>query len=156
VRHLSGDFICVFESGGNVVFAVGDIEGKGLSAGMWFTHVVGMLQLHIATMRSPAEALTAINRELLQTRPEVPLTSLFLARVALNGGKITYGNAGHPRALLFGSHSPAENLQAGGPLLGALVGASFVDGHASLQQGDTLLGYSDGVTECRNENGIEF
>jgi serine phosphatase RsbU (regulator of sigma subunit) len=156
VGHLSGDFICVFELDGNVVFAIGDIGGKGLSAGMWFTYVMGMVRLHVATLGSPAQALAAINRDLLQTGLEAPLTSLVLARVALSTGEITYCNAGHPPALLFGSHRPAENLQEGGPLLGALAGASFVDGHTTLRPGDTLLAYSDGIVECRNENGVEF
>lgn len=156
VGHLSGDFLCVFESDGNVVFAIGDICGKGLSAGMWFTYVVGMVRLHMAALGSPAEALAAMNHDLLQTGLAAPLTSLVLARVALSTGEITYCNAGHPPALLFASHGPAENLQEGGPLLGALAGASFVDGHTTLRPGDTLLAYSDGIVECRNENGVEF
>ena len=156
VSHLSGDFISVFGLDGHLLFAIGDICGKGLSAGMWFTHVVGMVRLHIATLGSPADTLAAINRDLLQTGLEAPLTSLFLARVALSTGEITYCNAGHPPALLFGNHRAAENLQEGGPLLGALAAASFVDGHTTLRPGDTLLAYSDGIVECRNENGVEF
>jgi len=156
VSHLSGDFLCVLEFDGNVVLAIGDIGGKGLSAGMWFTHIVGMVRLHIARLGSPAAALAAINRDLLQTRLEIPLTSLFLARVALSTAEITYCNAGHPPALLFGRHRPTENLQEGGPLLGALAGASFVDGHTTLRPGDTLLAYSDGIVECRNEKDVEF
>jgi len=156
VRHLSGDFISVFEFDGGLVFAIGDIAGKGLPAGMWFTHVVGMVQMQIAALGSPAAALAAINRDLLQARLEPPLTSLFLARVALNTGEITYCNAGHPPALLFRHDGHAENLKEGGPLLGALAGAFFVNGQTTLRRGDTLLGYSDGIAECRNENGAEF
>ncbi len=156
VRHLSGDFISVLELGTDLVFAIGDIAGKGLSAGMWFTHVVGMVRLQIAALGSPAAALAAINRDLLQTRLELPLTSLLLARLTLNTGEITYCNAGHPPALLFRDDGHVENLQEGGPLLGALVGACFANGRTTLRPGDTLLGYSDGIAECRNENGAEF
>jgi len=156
VRHLSGDFISVLELGTDLVFAIGDIAGKGLSAGMWFTHVVGMVQLQIAALGSPAAALAAINHDLLQTGLELPLTSLFLGQIALNTGGITYCNAGHPPALLFRNDGHAENLQTGGPLLGVLAEASFVNGQTTLRPGDTLLGYSDGITECRNEKGAEF
>src|SRR5713226_8536427 len=93
VRHLSGDFISVFELSTNLVFAIGDIAGKGLSAGMWFTHVVGMVRLQIEALGDPAAALSAINRNLLLTRLELPLTSLLLARLTLNTGEITYCNA---------------------------------------------------------------
>jgi serine phosphatase RsbU (regulator of sigma subunit) len=156
VRHLSGDFISLFELDGGLVFAIGDIAGKGLPAGMWFTHVMGMVELQISALGSPAAALAAINRDLLQARLELPLTSLFLGRIALNTGEITYCNGGHPPPLLFRNDGHAENLQTGGPLLGALAGASFVNGQTTLWPGDTLLGYSDGITECRNESGAEF
>src|SRR5437870_11838747 len=55
VRHLSGDFISVFELGTDLVFAIGDIAGKGLSAGMWFTHVVGMVRLQIEALGDRSE-----------------------------------------------------------------------------------------------------
>src|SRR5881409_3601290 len=71
VRHLSGDFISVFETAEDVTFALGDIAGKGLAAGMWFTHLVGMLQLRAAEGRDPASALAAINDDLLRTRMEL-------------------------------------------------------------------------------------
>jgi serine phosphatase RsbU (regulator of sigma subunit) len=155
VRHLSGDFISVFELDSDLVFAIGDIAGKGLYAGMWFTHVVGTIQLQLQALGDPAAAISTINRNLLQTRLELPLTTLFLGRLALNTGKLTYCNAGHPPALLF-HDGCVENLQDGGPLLGVLAGACFVNGQITLLPGDTLLGYSDGVVECRNQNGTEF
>src|SRR5207245_9135622 len=78
LRHLSGYFISVFELGTDLVFAIGDIAGKGLSAGMWFTHVVGMVRLQIEALGDPAAALSAINRDLLLTRLELPLTTVLL------------------------------------------------------------------------------
>jgi len=156
VRHLSGDFISVFELGTDLVFAIGDIAGKGLSAGMWFTHVVGMVRLQIEALGDPAAALSAINRDLLQTRLELPLTTLLLGRLNLQTGQVTYCNAGHPPALLFRDDGHVEDLREGGPLLGVLAGACFANGRTTLRPGDTLLGYSDGIAECRNENGAEF
>src|SRR2546421_12311669 len=46
VRHLPGDFFTVEELGGSIMMALGDICGKGLAAGMWTTHVVGMVRAH--------------------------------------------------------------------------------------------------------------
>jgi sigma-B regulation protein RsbU (phosphoserine phosphatase) len=156
VRHLSGDFISVFELGTDLVFAIGDIAGKGLSAGMWFTHVVGMVRLQIEALGDPAAVLSAINRDLLLTRLELPLTTVFLGRLNLQTGEVTYCSAGHPPALVFRNDGHVESLPGGGPVLGVLAGACFVNGRTTLRPGDVLLGYSDGIAERRNKNGTEF
>lgn len=156
VHHLSGDFISVFELGTDLAFAIGDIVGKGLSAGMWFTHVVGMIRLQMETLGDPAAVLFAINRNLLHTRLEMPLTTVLLGRLSPQTGEVTYCSAGHPPALVFRNDGQVESLREGGPVLGVLAGAGFANGRTTLRPGDTLLAYSDGITECRNENGAEF
>jgi len=156
VRHLSGDFITLMQIEGDLVFAIGDIAGKGLMAAMWFTDVIGMIRRQMTTVGDPAAALSAVNRDLLLTGLEVPLATLFLARVNLEKGELTYCNAGHPPALLLRENSEVEELRAGGPVLGALSAASFANGSERLCPGNTLLAYSDGIPECRNESGVEF
>ncbi|MGA3090173.1 MAG: PP2C family protein-serine/threonine phosphatase [Terriglobales bacterium] len=156
VRHLSGDFISVFELGPDLVFAIGDIAGKDLSAGMWFTHVVGMIRLQVESLGDPAAALSAINRNLLLTRLEMPLTTVLVGRLNLHTGEVTYCSAGHPPALVFRNDGRVESLREGGLVLGVQAGACFANGQTTLRPGDTLLGYSDGIVECRNQNGAEF
>lgn len=156
LRHLSGDFISLLRIEGDLVFAIGDIAGKGLMAGMWFTHVLGLIRRQMSALGDPAAALSAVNRELLLTGLEAPLTTLFLGRVNLESGDLTYCNAGHPPALLLRENGEVEELQAGGPVLGAISKASFVNASARLRPGNTLLAYSDGIPECRNESGAEF
>jgi serine phosphatase RsbU (regulator of sigma subunit) len=156
VRHLSGDFVTVSQADNHLAFAIGDVAGKGLTSAMWFTHVIGLIRREMSALNDPADALSAVNRDLLLTGIEVPLTTLFLARVDLESGNLIYCNAGHPAALLIRENSDVEELCAGGPVLGAIAGASFVNGSARLRPGNTLLAYSDGISECRNESGSEF
>jgi sigma-B regulation protein RsbU (phosphoserine phosphatase) len=156
VRHLSGDFISLMQIDGDLVFAIGDIAGKGLTAGMWFTHVVGMLRRQMSAVGDPAAALSIVNRDLLFSGLEVPLTTLFLGRVNLESGNLTYCNAGHPPALLIRENSDVDELRIGGPVLGAISRPSFVNGSARLCPGNTLIAYSDGIPECRDESGDEF
>jgi serine phosphatase RsbU (regulator of sigma subunit) len=156
VCHLSGDFISVFELGPDLVFAIGDIAGKGLSAGMWFTNVVGMIRLQMEALGDPAAALSAINRNLLVTHLEMPLTTVLVGRLNLQTGEVSYCSAGHPPALVFRNDGHVESLREGGPVIGVLAGACFINGQTTLRPGDTLVGYSDGIAECRNENGAEF
>lgn len=156
VRHLSGDFVSLFECAGGLVFAIGDISGKGLPAGMWFTHLLSLLRQTFEVCGDPAATLSVVNRDLLRTRLEVPLTTLFLARLHLNTAEVTYCNAGHPPALLLRANGQVESLQEGGPLLGVVTGAGFDNGQVAFRAGDTLLGYSDGIVECRNPEGVDF
>lgn len=156
VRDLSGDFLSVFEMQGEIVFAVGDIAGKGLYAGMWFSHVVGMMRLEMSVRQDPALTVSAMNRALLQSEMEVPLTSLFLARLNPRSGELVYCNAGHPPALLLRADGRNDFLSEGGPLMGVIEGAEFENSSTVLRPGDSLLAYSDGISECRNPAGVEF
>src|SRR5205823_7875489 len=92
VRHLSGDFISIFDFEDDLVFAIGDIAGKGLSAAMWFSHLVTAIQLQFATCGDPASTLIAINHDLLRTNLEIPLSTLLLVRLDTATGEITYCN----------------------------------------------------------------
>ena len=155
VRHVSGDFISVSDVGDDVLLVLGDISGKGLSAGMWFPYLVATIQRHIQT-KSPDAALTAINRELCSAQLPVPMTTLFLVILNVASGGIRYCNAGHPPALLLRSGAEVETLDKGGPVLGVVPNAVFAGGEALLKPGDSLLAYSDGIVECRNVTGTEF
>ena len=156
VRHLSGDFISLLQLDGDLVFAIGDIAGKGLRAAMWFTQMIGMIRRRMTLLGDPARTLASVNRDLLLTGFEVPLTTVFLARLELESGKLTYCNAGHPPALLVGENSEVQELRTGGPVLGAVMSGAFENGSTRISPGNTLLAYSDGIPECRNESGTEF
>jgi len=155
VRHLSGDFLKVLELGAAIGLAVGDIAGKGLSAGLWLAHLVGLVHSRMNGHALPA-AVAAINRDLCELLSEPPMVALFLARLDPQTGELAYCNAGQPAPLLLRRNGTVETLREGGPMLGALLGAEFASGRVTLARGDTLLAYTDGVTECRNPRGDEF
>src|SRR3954471_12464722 len=64
VRHLPGDFFTVEEKSDGVVMALGDICGKGLAAGMWTTHLVGLVGARVAVTSKPQEIVAGVNRDL--------------------------------------------------------------------------------------------
>jgi sigma-B regulation protein RsbU (phosphoserine phosphatase) len=156
VRHLSGDFLKVIQLGSALGLAVGDIAGKGLSAGIWQAHLLGLIQRSARTHASPARAVAEVNRELCDDEVESPMTALFFARIETQKNELVYCNAGLPAPLLLRSDKSIERLDKGGPMLGAVRNAVFQDGSVSLNPGDMLVAYSDGVTECRNTQDEEF
>src|SRR5580704_5579572 len=155
-RYLSGDFTTFSQDGSRVLAVLGDIAGKGVAAGMWFTHLAGLLQSCGRPDFDPARMASEINRHLCYLQPVAPFVTGFLAQIDCDLDTITYCNAGHFPPILLRADGRTELLEKGGPLLGAVVGASFESGHAILDSGDTLLAYSDGVLECRNAAGEEF
>jgi serine phosphatase RsbU (regulator of sigma subunit) len=156
VRHLPGDFFTVEDKHDGVILALGDICGKGLAAGMWTTHMVGLVGARVATTSRPEAIVAGVNRVVCLTKPNVPLASLFLAKLDTVTGLVKYCSAGHPPALLLRANGDLELLSEGGLLLGVVAAAPYVSGCFQLEAGDVLMIYSDGITESLNSAGEEF
>src|SRR6266853_3577222 len=156
VRHLSGDFFKVLELDSALGIVVGDIAGKGLSAGIWLPHLVSLIHRCARAHRDPAHAIAEANRELCSGYGEPPLVALFFARIDLEDGEIVYCNAGLPSPLIFGRDNEVTRLDEGGPMLGAMPNGTFHTGIVTLCPGHTLIACSDGVTECQNSRDQEF
>src|SRR5262249_45412678 len=101
VRHLSGDFFKVIQLGAVLGLALGDIAGKGLSAGIWQAHVMDLLQRCSRAYFHPTEVVGAVNRELCLNQSEPPITALFFARLDPERNELVYCNAGLPAPLLL-------------------------------------------------------
>lgn len=156
VRHVPGDFFTVQETSNGVVLALGDICGKGLAAGMWTPHLVGLVGTHTAANPEPAAIVSRLNEDLCRMSSTAPLTSLLVGRLDPASGALDYCNAGHPPGLLLRANGQMELLSEGGLLLGVLPEASFDQGRVQLRAGDVLLVCSDGILESVNEADQEF
>jgi serine phosphatase RsbU (regulator of sigma subunit) len=156
VRHLSGDFLKVMKLDSVLGIIVGDIAGKGLSAGIWQAHLMDLIQRSARTNLPAADVVAAVNRELCRDQNEPPIAALFFARLDPKRGELEYCSAGLPPPVLLRRDKSVERLEEGGPMLGALQGATYGSGRVYLNPGDLLLAYSDGLTECRNSLDEEF
>jgi sigma-B regulation protein RsbU (phosphoserine phosphatase) len=156
VRHLSGDFFKVTQLDSGLGITVGDIAGKGLSAGIWQAHLMDLIQRSARTGLPPAEVVAAVNRELCRDQNEPPIAAVFFARLDPESGELDYCSAGLPPPLLLRRDKSVEKLEKGGPMLGALKESNYEAGTVCLNPGDLLLAYSDGLTECRNSRDEEF
>jgi serine phosphatase RsbU (regulator of sigma subunit) len=156
VRHLSGDFFKVMELDSALGLTVGDIAGKGLTAGIWQAHLMSLIRRCARRHSDPAAAVAEVNAELCQDQDEPPIAALFFARLEPQTNEVAYCNAGLPAPLLLRHNKTVEQLEKGGPMLGALQNAAYESGRVRLNPGDMLLAYSDGVTECRNSQDEEF
>jgi serine phosphatase RsbU (regulator of sigma subunit) len=156
VRHLPGDFFTAEETNEGMVLALGDIGGKGLAAGMWVSHLAGLVRTHTAKDSSPEAIVSGVNRDFARMWPAAPLSSLFVGRLNAHFGTLDYCSAGHPPALLLRQNGNLETLSDGGPVLGVVPEARFDCGSVQLHTGDALLVCSDGILESFNDAEQEF
>lgn len=156
VRHLPGDFFTVEETKEGMVLALGDIGGKGLAAGMWVSHLAGLVRTHTAANSSPEAIVAGVNRDFARMSPAAPLSSLFVARLNASLSTLDYCSAGHPPALLLRSGGKLETLSDGGPVLGVVPEAWFDCSSVQLHEGDAVLVCSDGILESFNDSEQEF
>lgn len=156
VRHLPGDFFSVEETPDGLVLALGDIGGKGLAAGMWVTHLIGLIRTHTAANSDPEAIVAGVNRDIARLSGVEPLSTMFVARLDSRSGILDYCSAGHPPALHLRANGQLELLSDGGPVLGAVASAQFDRGSVMMDRGDLLLVCSDGILESFNEAEQEF
>lgn len=164
-RAIGGDFFEVFElHSGDLAIALGDVEGKGTPAALVAAMLHGMFVADAERGLDPAETLGRMNRRLADRRPgERDLAArgrgsrfaTFVCGVLSPDGRFVYASAGHEAPALV-TDSGVVRLTAGGPVLGAFAHAAYACGEARLGRGESLLFFSDGVTEAGNREDHEF
>jgi phosphoserine phosphatase RsbU/P len=149
VSPAGGDFYDVIELGpSRIGFAEVDVSGHGVAAAMVGAMFKMAFQSFAGTTDSPAELLKVINDQMFGILPDSDFLTVFYGVINLETRELVYTNAGHPRPFLFRpSEGSFEELEIGGPLVGALSGMDYEDGRVQLEKGDRILVFTDGVTE---------
>lgn len=154
-RSVGGDYYDFGHRGDDVLLALGDVSGKGTGAALLMTVLRAAVRAHW-TDDSVSGAVREINRTVNENVPSGKFVTFFLGRLDPSGGGITYVNAGHNPPLLIRADGSLETLTQGGMVLGMFDSVDYDEGTAELAPGDTLLIFSDGVTESWSEEGEEY
>jgi sigma-B regulation protein RsbU (phosphoserine phosphatase) len=157
-RTVGGDFYDVFALNRHLVaFAIGDVSGKGLPAALFMVRAVTLLRMAVHRHRDPARILPELNRQLCQGNEEFMFVTLAIVLLDTDTGVATYLNAGHNPVLVASRTGPfAEWNPPAGTLLGVNEGSVFVPAVRTLAPGDTILLYTDGITEAENATAGMF
>jgi sigma-B regulation protein RsbU (phosphoserine phosphatase) len=154
-RSVGGDVILVTElQSSGVAIAVGDVAGKGPAAALMASFLLGVMDAMVATHTVPREVVRAINAAMLSRQMESRFATMFYATLHADGA-LQYCNAGHNPPLIV-SDGGIQRLETGGMVLGLFEHAPYEDAVIQLAPGDTVIAFSDGVTEARNNVGEEF
>jgi serine phosphatase RsbU (regulator of sigma subunit) len=168
--EISSVFVPAFEVGGDYYdffkisdsklgFVIADVSGKGISAAFIMAEVKGIFESLSKTIESPREILINANEILKSTLDSKTFVSAAYGLIDLDEGKMSFARAGHCPAL-FLKNDVAQYLRPSGIGLGLSNDKKFEDTldeiKIDLDDNDTIVLYTDGITEAKNENLNDF
>ncbi len=150
-REVGGDFYDVFTlKDGRLGLAIGDVTGKGIPAALVMTAARTMLRTAAQDVTSPGEALARVNNVLGDDIPPGTFVTCFYAVLEPTSGRLCYANAGQELPLLRRRTGDVTEVHATGMPLGLLPDVRYDEDAMTLEAGDNVLLYSDGLTEAHN------
>ncbi|KPP86447.1 MAG: Serine phosphatase RsbU, regulator of sigma subunit [Rhodobacteraceae bacterium HLUCCO07] len=167
--HVGGDLVGFFPVNETRIglFSI-DVSGHGISSALMTARLAGYLsstapEQNIAIRAiagggqdsiSPARVVENLNRLVLDEMDTEHYFTLLLADVDLASGHVRMAQAGHPHPLVQRADGTIEQDGPGGLPVGLFPGASYEEFSVTLQPGDRLMIFSDGITECPDPDGV--
>ncbi|MGE3309332.1 MAG: PP2C family protein-serine/threonine phosphatase [Limisphaerales bacterium] len=151
-REVGGDLYGVCAAGPDrLVVFLGDVSGKGIPASMFMVRAISLARLLARDIPEPERILARLNDELASDNPSGMFVTFLCAVLEPESGRLTLANAGHCRPVLLPNGAPPRwALKNLGTALGFEPGLEFERVELDLQEGDTVILYSDGVSEAFN------
>jgi sigma-B regulation protein RsbU (phosphoserine phosphatase) len=149
-RAVGGDFYdFFFVDPDNLFFTICDVSGKGVPAALYMAVTRSLVGAAARDGMEPDRLLNRVNRELCSGNDTYMFSTAFCGILSLSTGRLAYANAGHESPLLIRDRKDVRFLgPPGGPVLGLFEDETFALENLSLEPGDTLFVYTDGVTEA--------
>lgn len=155
--EIGGDYYDFIQrDDGRLVIALGDVSGKGTAAALLMSSLHAAIHAQTGSHDSIVDTISAVNKYLAENIPPNRFVTLFYAELDPESGAVSFLNAGHNPPLIVHAAGTVEQLASGGLPLGIKADADYREGRTTLQLGDVLVIYSDGVTEAASPNGEEF
>ena len=171
-REVAGDFYDVFEiDPGKLGLLVGDVTDKGVGAAMYMALYRSLLRatmlsdtfgedMEAADCSAPVEcllhAVRLVNRYICKYHDSAMLATLFYGILDTESGELCYVNAGHDQPYLLRGNAIHETIKRTGPMVGAIEDAVYMVDALTLEHGDSLVLYSDGIPDAQNVDGEMF
>jgi len=157
-REVGGDFYDFFFVDDNrLVFVVGDVSGKGVPAALFMTVSRTLIKNAAAHHPDPVEALVEVNNQILPENEMCMFVTVFYGLYELDKARLTYASAGHPMPLLRRADGQVEPIPTtGGMAVGVFDQMGLLRGEITMEHGDTLLVYTDGLDEAVNARDEQF
>lgn len=162
-NEIGGDFYDYFKiDDDHICFSIADIEGKGIPAAMYMAVAKTLIQLRLESGESLSKVFYSVNKQLCQSSMQKRFITMWTGILELSTGKLTYINAGHNAPILKRNGEKAELLKnrSGIPIASFFskkksVG-NYTEFEMTINKGDMIVLYTDGITEAMNNNSEIF
>ncbi len=157
-RQVGGDYHDFLDLGrGRLGLVVADISGKGIAAALLMANLQANLRSQCAiALDEPERLLRSVNKLFYENTSDSAYATLFFAEYDDGTGRLRYGNCGHLAALVLRRDNEFERLESTCTVLGLFKEWECSMAERQLFPGDTVVLYTDGVTESFNDAGEEF
>jgi serine phosphatase RsbU (regulator of sigma subunit) len=151
-REVGGDlFDFFFLDDDHLCFNIGDVSGKGMPASLFMVVTKIMVKTKATKGLTPETVLDRVNQDISMDNPSLLFVTLFLGILNIRTGQLQFANGGHNPPLIIRPGSDIEMMElTGGLALGVMEDFQYRSKTITLQRGDLILLYSDGVTEAMN------
>lgn len=155
--QVGGDFYDVFPLDDRKIgVLIGDVVGKGLVAAIRVAAARYAVRSYAYINMTPAKTMSLTNKALCKEGiSEGNVLTAFFGILDLKTNTLTYTNAGHEPPLVLTNKGHVEELMVTGPMLG-IVDCEYAEDTIKLEQGDSVVMYTDGITEARTKECVLF
>ena len=150
-HEVGGDYFDFLDlPTGHLGVAIADVSGKGIPAALLMANLQASLRAQDLQPESVSVIASRLNGLLVQNTDERMFVTFFYGILDKMKATFTYTNAGHNPPMLLRANGKLLRLEEGGMLLGFLSDQSYVQAAVSLEPGDVLTLFTDGITEAVN------
>jgi sigma-B regulation protein RsbU (phosphoserine phosphatase) len=157
-RHVGGDFYDFFLFGEDeLYFVIGDVAGKGVPASLMMAVTITLFRSSLVWGLDPAALLAKLNQHVCDGNETSLFVTMFCGKLQLASGEVLYSNGGHNPPYVLRSSGDVELLPCvGGPVLGLIDTSPYELGRVTLHAQESLVLYTDGVTEATDRENVFF
>ena len=151
MQSVGGDLYDFYRDGDYVTFIIGDVSGKGMPAAMFMSATVTLFRAAVKHHMTTNEIMGEINSTLSSNNSSMMFVTAFVGRLHLPTGQLTYCNAGHlPPLMVKDGHCRWIEMSEANVILGLDDTYHFTEQSTTLDHGEQIIVFTDGVTEAAN------
>ena len=156
-KEVGGDFYDYFKiDEDHTAIVIGDISGKGVPAALFMMKTITCFKNFMGPNKSPSQILKEVNAALYDNNFQNMFVTCFLAILNKKTGELEFANAGHNPPIIGKNQNYRYLKCQTGFVLGGLEDAFVIDEKITLDHGESITLYTDGITEARNEQGAFY
>ena len=157
-REIGGDYYDFIrrKSDNRLIVAVGDVSGKGTGAALLMSSLHAAVRAQSQTRLAISGVMREINEYIFENSPSNKFLTLFYGELDPETGTLVYSNGGHNTPMLVRATGEIISLDQGGLPIGMMKGVQYQEATVFFNPGDSLIIYSDGITESINDRDEEF